>query len=184
MRVPLFTLLSCALSWASYVAAYGDHTFEAREGIDTVLAKRGLYENDLSVRELLTDVSTRDLLEEISERLERRDGFCITCKTQFRDNQALAAHKLEAHTPKVTCKTCREKFPKQTFCLHHSPPRALPIRAGLVFDRTPISYVDDSFGTPNYYYFGRGCCEMRVTLFECCGPHQRLVYQVTEAAFI
>ncbi|KAF6751828.1 hypothetical protein DFP72DRAFT_1134994 [Ephemerocybe angulata] len=116
MRVPLFTLLSCALSWASYVAAYGDHTFEAREGIDTVLAKRGLYENDLSVRELLTDVSTRDLLEEVSERLERRDGFCIICKTQFRDNQALAEHKLAAHTKKVTCKTCGNAFPEPTPC--------------------------------------------------------------------
>ncbi|KAF6746466.1 hypothetical protein DFP72DRAFT_1175583 [Ephemerocybe angulata] len=83
MRVPLFTLLSCALSLASHIAAYGDHSLEAREAIDAVLAERGLYENDLSVRELLADVSTRELIGELSERLERRANDCLECGKSF-----------------------------------------------------------------------------------------------------
>ncbi|KAF6750189.1 hypothetical protein DFP72DRAFT_851879 [Ephemerocybe angulata] len=100
MRVPLFTLLSCALSLASYAAAHGDHSFEAREAIDTVLAERGLYENDLSVQELLTDVSTRELLGELSERLEvRADFICQVpgCGTKFPSEHPLTAHMNNAH---------------------------------------------------------------------------------------
>ncbi|KAF6752506.1 hypothetical protein DFP72DRAFT_454490 [Ephemerocybe angulata] len=101
MRVSLFTLLSCALSLASYVVAHGDHTFEAREAIDAVLAERGLYEDDLSVRELLTDVSTRELLNELSERLEVRGDFkCPVCNTKFPSREMLVAHKSKCNPPR------------------------------------------------------------------------------------
>ncbi|KAF5335697.1 hypothetical protein D9611_009592 [Ephemerocybe angulata] len=104
MRVPLFTLLSCALSLASYVVAHGDHTFEAREAIDAVLAERGLYENDLSVRELLTDVSTRELLDALSDRLEARGFICHFPGCEgiiFPSTQALSAHRRRAHTQPI-----------------------------------------------------------------------------------
>ncbi|KAF6745073.1 hypothetical protein DFP72DRAFT_1051557 [Ephemerocybe angulata] len=114
MRVPLFTLLSCALSLASHIAAYGDHSLEAREAIDAVLAERGLYENDLSVREPLADVSTRELIGELSERLERRANDCLDCGKSFNLPKELTEHKIAVHAKKVLCQLCKKYFPGPT----------------------------------------------------------------------
>ncbi|KAF5335819.1 hypothetical protein D9611_009574 [Ephemerocybe angulata] len=118
MRVPLFTLLSCALSLASYVVAHHDHSLEAREAIDAVLAERGLYENDLSVRELLNDVSTRELIGELSERLERRANDCLECGKSFNLPKDLTEHKIAVHARKVNCPKCGETVSEPKLAAH------------------------------------------------------------------
>ncbi|KAF6752505.1 hypothetical protein DFP72DRAFT_1171683 [Ephemerocybe angulata] len=107
--------------------SYGrvQHTFEAREAIDAVLAERGLYENDLSVRELLTDVSTRELIGELSERLERRANDCLECGKSFDLPKDLTEHKIAVHARKVNCPKCRETLPEPKIREHmirnHTP---------------------------------------------------------------
>ncbi|KAF6745103.1 ectomycorrhizas-regulated small secreted protein [Ephemerocybe angulata] len=73
MRVSLPTLLSVAISLVSIVNAHQDHTLEAREYIDELIAREEAY-NALERRDLFADISTRELIDELSDRFERRAG--------------------------------------------------------------------------------------------------------------
>ncbi|KAF5331374.1 hypothetical protein D9611_011799 [Ephemerocybe angulata] len=79
MQFSLLALLPVFISLASIVNAHHDLGLHAR---DELSATRSFDESQLSLRELLGEMTTRELIEEVTERLERRkvSGTCPYCK--------------------------------------------------------------------------------------------------------
>ncbi|KAF6748756.1 hypothetical protein DFP72DRAFT_853142 [Ephemerocybe angulata] len=85
MQFSLLAFLPVFISLASIVNAHHDHGLHAR---DEVSATRSFDESQLSLRELLGEMTTRELIEEFTERLERRNVFtCPCCKATFTEAQ-------------------------------------------------------------------------------------------------
>ncbi|KAF6764379.1 ectomycorrhizas-regulated small secreted protein [Ephemerocybe angulata] len=79
MRVSL-ALIPIVAAFVSYVNAYSDPSFNAREYIDELAGREDAYTEALERREIMSDISTRELVQELSERLERRGEKLMQCK--------------------------------------------------------------------------------------------------------
>ncbi|KAF6750592.1 hypothetical protein DFP72DRAFT_851669 [Ephemerocybe angulata] len=90
MRVSL-ALIPIVAALASYVKAHSDPSFDAREYTDELAARGDAYTEALERREIMTDISTRELIQELSERLERREGEkqkkCKYCGRTFKSKR-------------------------------------------------------------------------------------------------
>ncbi|KAF6753884.1 hypothetical protein DFP72DRAFT_1127596 [Ephemerocybe angulata] len=87
MQLSLLALLPLFISLASIVNAHHDG-LHARDELSDI---RSLDESQLSLRELLGDVTTRELIDELTERLERRTIYTCPypntgCKKTFNNH--------------------------------------------------------------------------------------------------
>ncbi|KAF6747400.1 hypothetical protein DFP72DRAFT_1174905 [Ephemerocybe angulata] len=95
MQFSLLALLPLFVSLASIVSARHDHGLHAR---DELSATRSFDESQLSLRELLGDMTTRELIEELTERMERRGlRSCPYCKVAFANTERVLGHIQSDH---------------------------------------------------------------------------------------
>ncbi|KAF6765297.1 hypothetical protein DFP72DRAFT_1057900 [Ephemerocybe angulata] len=74
MHFTIFAAVPVVLAVATFATAHPDKYGLSNDARD--------YIDDLNTREVLSPLSVRELLDELTDRLEQRDGMCMYCAKQ------------------------------------------------------------------------------------------------------